>query len=162
MRSILAIAGVVGLVGFTQLGVAGGGKEPAMKAIWADNQDAGIFVHLPPADKANGAAVVICPGGGYGGLAMSYEGHDVARWLNSLGVAGIVLKYRHAPKYQHPVPLHDAQQALRFLRAHAEEWKIDPNRVGILGCSAGGHLASSAGTHFDTGDPLASDSVKTR
>jgi acetyl esterase/lipase len=102
---------------------------------------------------------VICPGGGYGGLAISYEGHDVARWLNTLGVTGVVLKYRHAPKVRHPAPLEDAHRALRMVRAHADEWKIDPSRVGILGFSAGGHLASTAGTHFDGGDASAKDPV---
>jgi acetyl esterase/lipase len=117
-----------------------------------------ITVYLPPADKATGAAVVVCPGGGYGGLAMSYEGHDVARWLNTRGVAGIVLKYRVA-LYRHPVPLHDAQRALRFTRAHAEKWGIDPKRVGILGFSAGGHLASTAATHFDDGNQGTADPI---
>jgi acetyl esterase/lipase len=109
-----------------------------------------VTVYLPPADKANGAAIVICPGGGYGGLAMDHEGHQVARWLNSIGVAGVILKYRVAP-YRHPAPLLDAQRALRFTRAHAPEWGIDPKRVGILGFSAGGHLASTAATQFDGG-----------
>jgi len=149
MRYSLLIPLGLGLLALAQAGDAGGGKEPAMLQLWPDNKDAGIFVHLPPADKATGAAVVICPGGGYGGLAMSYEGHDVARWLNKLGVAGIVLKYRHAPKYQHPVPLLDAQRGLRYVRFKASDWNIDAKRVGILGFSAGGHLASSAGTHFD-------------
>jgi acetyl esterase/lipase len=118
-----------------------------------------VFVYLPPANKATGAAVVVCPGGGYGGLAISYEGHDVARWLNSLGVAGIVLRYRVAPDYRHPYPLLDAQRALRFTRAHAKRWGIDPRRVGILGFSAGGHLASTTGTHFDRGKPDATDPI---
>jgi acetyl esterase/lipase len=113
--------------------------------------------YLPPRGKATGAAVVICPGGGYGALAMDHEGHQVARWLNSLGVAGIILKYRHAQAYRHPVPLQDAQRAIRTTRAHAKEWGIDPQRVGILGFSAGGHLASTAGTHFDAGQPDAPD-----
>jgi acetyl esterase/lipase len=118
-----------------------------------------VIVYLPPADKANGAAVVICPGGGYGGLAMNHEGHDVAKWLNSIGVAGVILKYRIAPKYRHPAPLQDAQRALRYVRAHAKEWKIDPGKVGILGFSAGGHLASTAATHFDKGDTDAKDPI---
>jgi acetyl esterase/lipase len=142
--------------------------EPPLQPIWRgippgargkDADEAGVFVHLPPADKANGAAVVICPGGGYRGLAMSYEGHDVARWLNTLGVAGIVLKYRLAPKHQHPIPMYDAQRAIRFTRANAKEWKLDSDRVGILGFSAGGHLASTAGTHFDVKDIEAQDQI---
>jgi acetyl esterase/lipase len=118
-----------------------------------------ITVHLPPAEKANGAAVVICPGGGYGALMMSYEGHDIAKWLNEQGVAGIVLQYRIRP-YQHPSPLLDAKRALRITRAHAAEWKIDPKRIGIMGFSAGGHVASTLGTHFDAGDANATDPIE--
>lgn len=113
---------------------------------------------LPPADKATGAAVVICPGGGYGGLAISYEGMDVGAWMAKRGVAGFVLKYRVAP-YKHPVPLEDAQRALRTVRARAKEWNVDPKRVGVMGFSAGGHLASTAATHFDDGDPKAEDPI---
>jgi acetyl esterase/lipase len=113
---------------------------------------------LPPADKANGAAVVICPGGGYGGLAISYEGMDVGAWMAQRGVAGFVLKYRVAP-YKHPVPLQDAQRALRTVRARAKEWGVDPARVGVMGFSAGGHLASTAATHFDDGKPDAEDPI---
>jgi acetyl esterase/lipase len=151
---------------------AGGDKQgdgPKTLPLWPDGapgavgKEAGdiptVTVYLPPADKATGAAVVICPGGGYGGLAMDHEGHQVAKWLNTLGVAGVILKYRHAPNYRHPIPLTDAQRAIRFVRANAKDWKIDPNRVGILGFSAGGHLASTAGTHFDKGDPDAKDPI---
>ena len=114
---------------------------------------------LPPADKATGTAVVICPGGGYGGLAISYEGMDVGAWMAKRGVAGFVLKYRVAP-YKHPVPLQDAQRALRTVRARAKEWGVDPGRVGIMGFSAGGHLASTAATHFDDGKPDADDPIE--
>jgi acetyl esterase/lipase len=127
----------------------------------SENDKPTISISLPPADKATGAAVVVCPGGGYGGLAMSYEGIEVGEWLNSFGVAALVLKYRHKGSgYQHPSPLEDAQRAIRTARARAAEWKIDPNRIGILGFSAGGHLASSAGTHFDKGKPDASDPIE--
>jgi acetyl esterase/lipase len=112
-----------------------------------------LTIYLPPADKANGAAVVVCPGGGYGALAMDHEGKQVAEWLNSIGVAGFVLKYRIAPRYHHPAPLQDAQRAIRTVRARAKEWNVDPKRIGIWGFSAGGHLASTAGTHFDNGHP---------
>ena len=118
-----------------------------------------ITVHLPAPEKANGAAVVICPGGGYGALMMSYEGHDIATWLNEQGVAGIVLQYRIHP-YQHPAPLTDAQRALRTVRAHAAEWKIDPKRIGIMGFSAGGHVASTLGTHYDAGNPKSDDPIE--
>jgi acetyl esterase/lipase len=117
-----------------------------------------LTLYLPPADKANGTAVVVCPGGGYGGLAVDHEGRQPAEWLNKLGIAAFVLKYRVAP-YRHPAPLQDAQRALRTVRARAKEWNVDPHRVGIWGFSAGGHLASTAGTHFDDGKPDADDPV---
>ena len=120
-----------------------------------------VTVYLPSKKQATGAAVVVCPGGGYGGLASSYEGHDIARWFNSFGVAGVVLDYRHRGKgYGHPAPLQDAQRAIRLTRQRSAAWKIDPARIGIMGFSAGGHLASSAGTHFDQGDPQAKDIVE--
>jgi acetyl esterase/lipase len=144
-------------------------EEPAWTPLWPDGAPGAVgknpedtpsvCVYLPPADKATGVAVVICPGGGYSGLAMDHEGHQVARWLNSFGVAGIILKYRVGPRYHHPAPLQDAQRALRHVRSHAKEWKIDPNKVGILGFSAGGHLASTAATHFDKGDADAKDTI---
>ncbi len=118
-----------------------------------------ITVYLAPKDKATGAAVVICPGGGYGALAVNHEGHDVAKWLNGLGIAGIVLKYRLGPKYHHPIELGDVQRALRTVRARASDWGLDPKRVAILGFSAGGHLASTAATHFDAGQTDASDPI---
>ncbi|MBX3415258.1 MAG: alpha/beta hydrolase [Pirellulales bacterium] len=119
-----------------------------------------ITVYLPPADKATGAAVVVCPGGGYQHLAVTYEGHDVARWLNTLGVAGMVLEYRLAPRYHHPAPLQDVQRALRTVRAQASEWHLKADRIGVLGFSAGGHLASTAATHFDAGDANSTDAVE--
>jgi acetyl esterase/lipase len=118
--------------------------------------EAGFTVHLP--QKPNGAALVVCPGGGYGGLVVGAEGHGIAKWLNAHGIAGIVLEYR-LPKGRPFVPLLDAQRALRQVRAHAAEWKIDPKRLGIIGFSAGGHLASTALTHFDMGDQNAADPV---
>ena len=118
-----------------------------------------IFPYLLGEKQASGCAVIVCPGGGYGGLAMSYEGHEVARWLNSLGVTAFVLRYRHAPHYRHPTPLQDVQRAVRTVRSRASEWHVDPARIGVLGFSAGGHLASTAGTHFDTGDLAADDPI---
>jgi acetyl esterase/lipase len=119
--------------------------------------------YLAPKDKAIGAAVVVCPGGGYGGLADDHEGKQVARFLNELGVSAFVLKYRTANKERpgplHPAPLTDAQRAIRLVRTNAREFGIDPARVGIWGFSAGGHLASSAGTHFDEGDKDAKDPI---
>ena len=111
-----------------------------------------LTIWLPPKDKANGTAVVIAPGGGYTHLAMAHEGMEVAHVLNEMGVAAFVLKYR-MPSDETMVdktigPLQDAQRAIMLVRQHAGEWGVNPGRVGILGFSAGGHLASSAGTHF--------------
>lgn len=103
-------------------------------------------------------AVIVFPGGGYNHRA-AHEGEPIARWLNSIGVAAFVLHYRVAP-YRHPVPLLDAQRAIRTVRSRAVEFGIDPRRIGVLGFSAGGHLASTAGTHFDAGDPTAADPIE--
>lgn len=119
-----------------------------------------LYLHLAAADRANGAAVVICPGGGYAGLAIGYEGHEVAQWLNTAGVSAFVLVYRHAPAYRHPIPLQDAQRALRLVRSRAAEWKLDEHRIGILGFSAGGHLSAMAGVHYTDGDPQAADPIE--
>lgn len=119
-----------------------------------------ITVYLPPADLLSGTAVVICPGGGYNHLATGHEGHDIAQWLTSIGITGVVLEYRtQEGGYSHPIPLQDAQRAIRMVRARARELHLDPSRIGILGFSAGGHLASTAGTHFDAGDPQATDPI---
>ena len=118
-----------------------------------------LTVYQPEKTPANGTAVVICPGGGYGALAVDHEGKQVAKWLNSLGVTAFVLKYRLGPRYHHPVPLLDAQRAVRTVRARAGEWKINAGRIGLWGFSAGGHLASTAGTHFDDGKADSSDAI---
>ena len=118
-----------------------------------------ITVYLPPKEKATGASIVICPGGGYGFLATEHEGKEVAEWLNSLGVAGVVLKYRLAPKYKHPAPLDDARRAIRMVRWKSKEWGLDPDRVGVMGFSAGGHLASTLATHFREAHPLPGDAI---
>src|SRR5438132_6820106 len=112
--------------------------------------------YFAPKEKATGAAVIVCPGGGYSHLA-DHEGRPVAEWLNTLGITAFVLKYRLGPRYHHPAPLQDAARAIRTVRARASDWNIDPKPIGILGFSAGGHLASTAGTHFDSGKPDASD-----
>ncbi len=120
-----------------------------------------LIVYLPDKDTATGAAIVVCPGGGYGALAMGHEGHDIAKWLNSFGVAAFICDYRHRGKgYGHPAPINDAQRALRTVRARAEEFGVDRNRIGILGFSAGGHLASTAATHFDDGDAESDDPIE--
>jgi acetyl esterase/lipase len=114
--------------------------------------DPTVTIHRPPKEKANGAAVVICPGGGYSILATNLEGDEVADWLNSIGVTGIVLKYRvpvRKDQPKHLAPLQDAQRAVSLVRSQAAQWGIDPGRIGILGFSAGGHLAAAAATNFD-------------
>ncbi|MEI6872078.1 MAG: alpha/beta hydrolase, partial [Verrucomicrobiota bacterium] len=111
-------------------------------------------------DKANGTAVVICPGGGYGGLSVDHEGKQVAQFCNAFGVTAFVLNYRLGSHgYHHPVELNDAKRAMRWVRANSATYAVDPRRIGILGFSAGGHLASTVGTLFDEGDPQASDPV---
>ena len=117
-----------------------------------------LYVYRPDKQKNTRAAVVICPGGGYANLAMTHEGHDFARWLSGNGITAVILKYR-LPNKNHFIPLKDAQRALRTVRAKAKEWDIDPAKVGISGFSAGGHLASTAATHFDTGNASAADQL---
>src|ERR671939_697415 len=115
--------------------------------------------YFPSKEKATGAAIIVCPGGGYSHLA-DHEGGPVAEWLNTLGITAFVLKYRIGPRYHHPAPLQDAARAIRTVRARAAEWAIDPERIAILGFSAGGHLASTAGTHFEAGKPDSPDPVE--
>ncbi len=123
-----------------------------------------ISVYLPCKRFATGQAVIICPGGGYHVLAYDYEGTDIAKFFNSKGVAAIVLKYR-LPVYgntvePHKAPLMDARRAMRIVRSNAPKWNIDPAEIGIMGFSAGGHLASTLATHFDYGNKLSADSVE--
>lgn len=123
-----------------------------------------IAVYLPSKRFATGQAVIICPGGGYWVLAYDLEGTDIAHYLNSIGVAAIVLKYRLPTSgnsiVPHQSPLMDAQRAMRLVRMNAEKWNTSPNKIGVMGFSAGGHLASTLGTHFDYGNKSASDSVE--
>ena len=119
-----------------------------------------LTVYLPDPTNATGAAMVICPGGGYAHLA-PHEGNDYALWLNQHGVAGFVLKYRLGSSgYRHPAMLQDAERAVRMVRANAAQWHVDPKRVGIMGSSAGGHLASTLMTHFEPGDTNAADPIE--
>ena len=143
--------------------------EPEWTLLWpqgapgalgdSDADRPAVQIYLPPQAKAVATAVVVRPGGGYGHLALDHEGRQIAEWLNSLGVAAFVLRYRLGPKYHHPIELGDAQRALRFVRAKAQEFRVAPNRIGIWGFSAGGHLASTAGTHFDAGNLDAADPI---
>ncbi|MDB6173997.1 MAG: axeA [Chthoniobacteraceae bacterium] len=140
---------------------------PERISLWANHapvgdgefQEADATITVHRAAKPNGAAVIICPGGGYGGLVTGAEGHGIAQWLNGHGIMGVVLEYR-LPNGKAFVPLLDAQRAIRTVRSRASQWGIDPKRIGIIGFSAGGHLASTAGTHFDAGNPKAKDSVE--
>jgi len=119
-----------------------------------------LTVYLPDAAKAARAAIVICPGGGYGHLA-NHEGDHYARWLNELGIAGFVLKYRLGSHgYRHPVMMQDVTRAIRLVRLRSADWKLDSQSVGVMGSSAGGHLASTLLTHFDSGKADAADPVE--
>ena len=125
----------------------------------AESDVPAITVYLPRTMAANTPAMIVCPGGGYAGLAANHEGRQVANFLNSLGMAAFVLRYRLGPRYHHPIQIGDAQRAIRTVRAKAAEWRIDPARIGIMGFSAGGHLAMTASTMFDTGKPQAEDAI---
>ena len=134
------------------------GAAPAAQGT-ADADIPAITVYLPRTMAAGTPAMIVCPGGGYGALAANHEGRQVANYLNSLGMAAFVLRYRLGPKYHHPVQLGDAQRALRMVRAQAAAWRIDPARIGIMGFSAGGHLAMTASTMFDPGNAQAADAI---
>jgi acetyl esterase/lipase len=133
---------------------------PAPGALGSEDSDVpALTVFLPRTMTAATPAVIVCPGGGYVRLASNHEGRQVASYLNSLGIAAFVLRYRLGPRYHHPIELGDAQRAIRLLRSRAAEWQLDPARIGIMGFSAGGHLAMSASTTFDAGNPRAGDSI---
>ncbi len=119
-----------------------------------------LWVYPADKDKANGTGIVICPGGGYGILAVDHEGTQVARWYNRIGVTAFVLKYRLAPRYQHPAQMQDVQRALQYVRSHAEHYGLSPKRIGVAGFSAGSHLASTAATHFAEAKPDSSDPIE--
>jgi acetyl esterase/lipase len=133
------------------------GLAPA--AVGQEDEDNPTLTYYAPSN-ATGAAIVVCPGGGYRNLALDHEGRQIADWLNGRGIAAFVLKYRLGPRYRHPAMLDDAQRAIRTVRARAAAWNLDPARVGIWGFSAGGHLASTAATRFDSGNPNAPDPVE--
>jgi acetyl esterase/lipase len=140
---------------------------PAPELLWpngapralgaADEDKPSLTPYL--AKSPNGTAVIVCPGGSYQHLAMDHEGVQVAKWLNSVGISAFVLQYRLGPKYHHPAMINDAQRAIRTVRTRAVSMHIQPDRIGIWGFSAGGHLASTAATHFDSGNPNAADPI---
>jgi acetyl esterase/lipase len=118
-----------------------------------------LSVFRPEIHHGNGTAVIIAPGGAYIGLSGSLEGRQIADWFAARGVTAFVLKYRLAPQYRHPIQLQDAQRAIRFVRSHATAYGLAPNRIGMIGFSAGGHLTAMAATHFDGGDPDVPDPI---
>jgi acetyl esterase/lipase len=158
-------AGSPGLTGANEKEVVvEAGKNGARERHVSNVHNPTITVYLPPKEKATRTAVIICPGGGFNILAIDHEGYDVAEWLNSIGVAGFVLKYRLANtkgySYAKDTALLDAQRAVRMVRSRAQEWGIDPARVGVLGFSAGGEVAAMTGTRFDGGDDGAADTIE--
>jgi len=144
-------------------------EEPRKILLWengapgaqgSEETDKPSITYFPPWGKnLSGTAVIVAPGGSYQFLASNHEGRQVANWFNALGVAAFVLTYRLGPRYHHPIELGDAQRAIRLVRSRAAEFSVSPDRVGIMGFSAGGHLASTAATHFDPGDPQAADPI---
>lgn len=118
-----------------------------------------LRIYLPSKNKATGTSVIICPGGGFRYLAIDKGGYEIAEWLNTLGVAGFVLKYRTVPPFDHPIPLHDAQRAIRLVRSRTEEWNIDSHKIIIMGGSAGAMIAADAATEFDNGISDAEDPI---
>jgi acetyl esterase/lipase len=163
--ALAAVGVTLALVVFGQNGVA----EHKTVLLWPDGapgavgtEDAdrpSLTLYSLPVGSNPHSAVVVCPGGGYAALAMDHEGRQIAEWLNSQGMAAYILKYRLAPRYHHPAMMLDVQRALRYVRDHAEPWGIAPQRIGVWGFSAGGHLASTAATHFDAGNPAAADPI---
>lgn len=164
MRTIITVV----LLGSALL--AQGPRTPKAELLWPEGAPGALGTeesdkpsltsYVVAQGSGTGTAVVVCPGGGYGRLAMDHEGDQVARWLNSIGVTAFVLTYRLGPKYHHPIELGDAQRAIRTVRYKAAEYRLLPNRIGIMGFSAGGHLASTAGTHFDAGNTGAADPIE--
>ncbi len=141
-------------------------NAPRTEPLWPDGAPGAVgneevdkptlTYYLPASPASTHPAVVVCPGGGYVHLAMDHEGKQIAEWLNARGIAAFVLKYRLGPRYHHPAMMMDVQKALRTVRSDAKELGIDPSRIGVMGFSAGGHLASTAATHFETVDGVSS------
>lgn len=126
----------------------------------SENDIPTAIVYLPDEQTAPTGAIVICPGGGYGHLAIDHEGHQIAEWANEMGLAGVIVSYRHRNRgYGHPAPMLDAQRAIHLTRHRAQEWNLDPDKIGLMGFSAGGHLTTTVLTHFDDGDAQADDPI---
>ncbi|MCH2181922.1 MAG: alpha/beta hydrolase [Mariniblastus sp.] len=162
---------VITMIGLQLFCLAGLAQEPQVELLWPDGapgalgqekKDKPTLICYPaPPQTSSGTAIVICPGGGYGHLAMDHEGHQVARWLNDNGISAFICDYRHRNKgYGHPAPMQDVQRAIATVRSRSDQWKIDENQIGVLGFSAGGHLASTAATHFGEGNPQSEDGVE--
>ena len=142
--------------------------EPETMLLWPDGAPGALgkedadrpTLTIYRARQPSGASVIVAPGGGYGALASNHEGRQVANLLNAAGVTAFVLKYRLGPRYHHPIELGDAQRAIRLVRARAQEFGIAADRIGMMGFSAGGHLAATAGTHFDRGNANATDPIE--
>jgi acetyl esterase/lipase len=145
-------------------------QEPQTIPLWTDRAPGALgddeadkpslTIYMPPNTTGPMTAVIIAPGGAYARLSMNLEGREPANYFNSMGVAAFVLKYRLGPRYHHPIEMGDAQRAIRMVRARANEWHIAPDHIGIMGFSAGGHLAATASTHFNSGNPNASDPIE--
>jgi len=145
-------------------------QEPQTIPLWQDGAPGALgtaaediptlTIYMPPSTTGPMTAVIVAPGGSYRTLSMNKEGRGPANFLNTLGIAAFVLKYRLGPKYHHPIELGDMQRAIRTLRARAAEWHLDPARIGVMGFSAGGHLAATASTHFDRGHGSAADPIE--
>jgi acetyl esterase/lipase len=160
---------LVGRVGHAQQPAPPLLQEPQTILLWPngapgaqgaeDRDKPALTIYMPPNTTGPMTAVIIAPGGSYARLSMNNEGRAPANYLNALGIAAFVLRYRLGPQYHHPIELGDAQRAIRTVRARAAEWHIAPDRIGMMGFSAGGHLASSASTHFDAGKADAADPI---
>ena len=135
-------------------------ENGAPGALGSEDADKPSLMYFPPwGENPSGTAVIVAPGGSYAFLASNHEGRQVANWFNSLGLAAFVLTYRLGPRYHHPIELGDAQRAIRLVRSRAKELRASPDRIGMMGFSAGGHLTSTAETHFDSGNPNAPDPI---
>ena len=167
--STFSVAAILTVSAFAQQPTVAPPAPPAPLLLWtqgapgalgsADEDKPAITVYLPSSPNPTKTGVVVAPGGGYQHLAMEKEGFAIARWLNQQGIAAFVLRYRLGPQYHHPTELGDAQRAIRYVRAHASEYGIEKDRLGMWGFSAGGHLTATAGTQFDAGHSDAADPI---